>query len=1659
VDSVNPAIVGAGEEVEVQIAGQNLASEMKLDFGSGITLVSPITVLSPSLAKVKLFVPPTARPGFHPLSMLRGKDHFQSKARLEVRTRSGGRKVLSAAMPCPDAATFKKGLVTLEAPKWQSQNDVAGTWSDDQKPPILTDFTVFQWREANQGAAQYFELRIYDKTGQKLYLTQRLPGGSKQWNTTADFVPKLLNLIKGGGAPAGMVPGQAPAVQMKRLTAAGQPTAKGGMPAASAPMVNLTTYSEADAQARQEAEAKQMAHLAQIADVLWQVVGLREYTCLPKDETAPELLERVPAGQPSGGPASPMRKLSAPAGKPVQPIQASSLTPVPVEEAPKPVKMVLEVEASGFWPLRLPEQAKGIVPGTCSAKSPGTTLAAVTIKGGKDQTVYPGDDLQLSGNFTLAEAPYGFLAKDVQVDSMGSGQNAMLGRATACRFDNIFVDWGDGTGLVPIGVDIPSNGAMGNDVRPDFIFKVPAGKYLHHYGHEGSYNVRVFMLSEDDVQLAGLKTNSSKAMAPAGQADTKYLTLLKTAAGLTDDAKLRQAANLAPSASLTLVGGRQVATSALANAVLGSLQPSIQQVLSRAYIIFCDTKDVRPFPDHCALKPLELVSVEVSFDQPGTGRGTKGKPGVSGTVRGIPLPGASKPQANVPGKSKLPLEKGIDAVTNTCNEAFTARTVVRYHGQGMVKVTWKVDNEVVCVSKPEAATSKERTGLTKQQAAAKDCSQVPPSELVVNMDYLPTRTPGVHTLTAEAEVVYDAKKPDADQVIQDLGTLDKNPGRMKPALASVLAGTSAGTGKSKPVRFGLLNPTPSSGLPQVAYFGDVTPAVKKIIGVDSDLSRSTIHLDLANCFVTSAPKTYKVEALDPKEACSIDFPTTGGPFRVTDLAKNVQTEMVGGVMRMTGHGKLKVAIRKSEDTIDERLAVPVSLDQWDVEGLQVTKGEINLANLQAAINLPGTTGTLDSLKGKVAGKGKTQDLMAGLTLTPADLTLTLRGKDKQVPTWKVEKPLTSEGDFYADDLDLPETFVGRTPWIMSSKGGVVLDYSHKEGTGPAGQGKQWVGVRLKQLVLKPFAFEMVSDSPAFPLVDDWYLGDDSGAAGLHGKVDFHDWIGKFQDGSIKVGTMHFEALGSMNYKCTYKDTEVRVPWFTTPVKGDVVMSKSSDGYIWSYDNVKDKADNWPAVVDGGFSLKPANLYFTNEKNIAWTVMGDAILNFKADGRRFASFTLDRFCYRFDGRASFAQDVRTRTVSLNTKSTLGDTQADLKNVVVTMPTSGPSVVDFAFNTNLRLSDSPLLPAADAVVNYHLNRGGAGYSAPPAATAPFALAMAFPLGSPTVRGTVHPTYAPGSGSGNSTRYTGKVDLGLFGGPPIKTQFVLGYQGGKDYFLCRADVPLGPTGQVILPELLTLYKIHGGLGYNFGLDAFKDNVGILNAQPDMKGNALFSAGMRVGSGDGFAYMLDGTLTISTAAAARMDYDAWLLSRNHDGQGMFKGFFQYGNGSLDGRMWGGLDLLGGLVQFSLGDSESNAAIDLHLGSDSWHIYAGQRNGARIKAKVITSGSDAYLMLGSREGLAIGGAQNYYLGVGDSSVASAYAKAYLDMGLQVTPQPKIIGDFSAGMRAGVCAFGVCVSGGVNAAVHAEALPVEVKATCNLDLPWPLSDVTFTVHM
>jgi len=162
---------------------------------------------------------------------------------------------------------------------------------------------------------------------------------------------------------------------------------------------------------------------------------------------------------------------------------------------------------------------------------------------------------------------------------------------------------------------------------------------------------------------------------------------------------------------------------------------------------------------------------------------------------------------------------------------------------------------------------------------------------------------------------------------------------------------------------------------------------------------------------------------------------------------------------------------------------------------------------------------------------------------------------------------------------------------------------------------------------------------------------------------------------------------------------------------------------------------------------------------------------------------------------------------------------------------------------------------------------------------------------------------------------------------------------------------------------------------------------------------------------------------------------------------------------LWGHLNFMGGIASLDMGNSANNAAVDIHFGpSGPWHIDAGKQQGPRIDGHLLVSDANMYVML-SDAGLSIGGGESINLNVGDDSVASAYVRGSVDMGLTITPQPHISGDFSASVDAGVCVDNVCVSAGVSAQVHAEALPLEMQASASIGLPWPLGSVSFSVHL
>ena len=84
VDEVIPSVVRPGEETELRVRGRRLAPGMALSFGKDIALVAPLRFPGPGWAIAKVFVAPTAHPGFRETQAANKAGRSRGPARLEV---------------------------------------------------------------------------------------------------------------------------------------------------------------------------------------------------------------------------------------------------------------------------------------------------------------------------------------------------------------------------------------------------------------------------------------------------------------------------------------------------------------------------------------------------------------------------------------------------------------------------------------------------------------------------------------------------------------------------------------------------------------------------------------------------------------------------------------------------------------------------------------------------------------------------------------------------------------------------------------------------------------------------------------------------------------------------------------------------------------------------------------------------------------------------------------------------------------------------------------------------------------------------------------------------------------------------------------------------------------------------------------------------------------------------------------------------------------------------------------------------------------------------------------------------------------------------------------------------------------------------------------
>jgi plastocyanin len=1631
VTAAHPEELSPESEALVRLRGERFDTETRFDFGDGIASLGLPQVISETEAEQKIFISRGIPSGPREVTAKNAAGSRTGPGRVIVLGEP--QKAMSlpgATPPCPELTEVE--VMKIEDLK-PSTRHTTGEFKE-YGPHILTDRTRLSWTLPGNtaGTVDFFEVAFYAgrsvPSGDKApILTRRVSG--RQRHLASSF--ELITALKAAVPPP----------------SANRPKPCEGYPSYNKPQ----------------------------ADVWWTVRGYQVVDCPwqtpvppPQSPIGPQNLSQKPqpgdlknkginklaVGQAilGQGPLWPQEVLVAGGAEDQMLNLPDNWTGIDCSEGghnPKGAISVLNVDKTekggGYWEKIMDwwekQKQNGIL------KSPKRKK-----EGGIATSNYVGERFELSGYIDTSFSP---LKETGEISSSGSD--------TSVVFGNIFVDWGDGT-IERLKAKAECLPTAFHWLRPENTLK---GQFRleatqHAYKRPKAYKVRVYQLPAGifaGAPVAGGAIDPEALLDAWGQLSQEAKEAIGEVLGQANpggdsfghpDELARQGSDAlsskGPSSSMQVkerdkFKGTNQPGAALASGGGTDLEAAMLDNFSHGVLFFCQEVVITNRQDLCASGPLNLVDVRVSGFPAKNGDQDSGKTPVSPSQQ---LTAQASLRDQVKQKESAKLQHKNTA--STCDEYFKASADIRYFGggsaldggpgNGCVEVTWLVDGLKIGDTKLyQGLSSPQRQGL-KNEAEQADCSQAILETLRVYSPSLPVQEVGLRTLEVQVKVVASPSNPAMGRYLSEPYLSQSNAASLAPW------STQAGP----------LQMTPGYGIDDVKE--------KKVDPYTAHKRRKATEPPL---FV-SASEQYMVRQAEPGALCNLVFPTLDGDFKISNIEGRLTQTPSGGY---SGEGILVLPF-SSDHNSNEDYVIPIAINNWrfDPETGLVSDAQIDL-DPQFQIQAPGINALVRGVKGKLV-KGQKERLNLKLDLELKNKELRHTGNDagvEETPRWSKTSPLSSEGDWLATDK-LDEIILSWSAFRLSSDQ-VTFDYSKKEHA-PQGKPEKWVGVDLGTASFKPYTFDLMADKALISNASGWVV-DDSGVVGLlnTGAYDI-----PFKKGHIRFDNIRFEAKNN-SFDAVYQNLDIRVPWLDVNLKGDATMDRSSGEYAVNFSSV-----NAPSVTKnyGQFSLTASDLRFTSEKNVGWVIRSKTKFQLRSENKTITEFTVPRFFYRFEGYPCFSEKGLTWEQDLGQSTMLGDTRLTLKKVVLTAREDGSQALAITLPSEAYISENPIMPKAATQLDYAVNIGTPHYTGTGPAVTPFTLDVAYPLGNPIVKMQMNPIYSPGSsaqsgggsGSGPSegdaapqsgsgghsgTRYYGQVNMSMFGAPDVSTQMLLGYQGGKSYFLVRGDIPLGPTGITMTPLPFSLFRLSGGLGYNFPVNSFH-TMSIENAQPDMSGETLFMAGMRIGSVDRFTFTMDGITTVKTNGEAGMKFDAWLLTRNQSGDGQFQGFFQFASGAFSGKIWGNLGLLDDLVGFNLGNSAENAALDIHLGNGDWHLYAGKREGPRIAATLLGKNTaEAYLMLGNQVGLAVGGRQNW-----DLSVEFAYVRGYMDMGLQITPQPSISGEFGAGVEAGICA-GVCVSAGVDARVRVSLPPLKMSATATLDLPWPASAITFTVDL
>jgi|GEM_PF-2818693 len=1410
---------------------------------------------------------------------------------------------------------FVEGKIDLQTPQYGIQG--CPETCTNVGIPMLDDSVFFSWKEENPGLADYFELHVLNAAG-AVIATEHLADATTYYTPDAEFLENVLKSLYA----------QRRLAQPRVLAEAAQRRATD---------VGLVVMK---------------AKLSGLTGLQWEVRGYKQFSQhgSPSKTVEVEKSAQWPLGEPNN--AGGLNNCPTSSGG----IQDENLA----------LQTSSTNRSNQFW-----------LSFDTPAASPGTT----------NITNYIGDPVVVYGNVDLSGSPY--LSKPTLVAEPNTPPNTLVATTQQVAFDNLFVDWGDGT-VEPLRTVPAQNNTVQSyiqrkpnpmllslPVAADAAANINAGQFhdsdgvnvnMHRYASTGTFTIRIFQLSESDVQhMTPSEIGAYVDASAIAQSSGPYGHIVPMP--------------LAKKNQPTVRGNRFIG-------MFNGNTPTPADATGRAYLLFCNSITIDEGVDPYAEGPLYLQNVEIT-DFPN---------------HRIPAPNAAMAAGSVYG------------ACSTCDDDVTATATLKFYGRGDAVATWSLDGLTLETQQIQGLSSPPRHGLGRNPTGGTPLSgydSVSPSQT------LSTKA-GHHVVRVQVDVAPPApSSPNLDLLVAS--------GRIK---TSALGG----------LKVGFLSPfrQSSKALPTVAYVGPAgTHAVSMQSGsvhtVVAPLHIVAVVTAAPGKSVASAPAFYDAQPANPKLPCKFEFATKQGTFEISGLQHNISKAGAGA---WSGHGSILLRFQTGGNSAEEH-PVRVDFHNWSVpDGLDVTSGQINVVSPPDAQNLhlTGVTAGVATLQGRTDGKPD-YDMDMGLNIALSDQDLRVIASPPHPPTWSnLIATVDPAGDWVYKNAALPQMEIGHSQFFLTSNN-VTFDFSKGVDLGHA------------SLVLYTLGFAGTNGAVA---VNGWAIDGE----GLEGHLDQDvNYKATFQNGYVSIPHATVD-VDKSQLSATYPNMTAHVPFINADLKGTATLVSSGNASFPLTSN--------PITQQfGQVTVKVDQLEFEAQQGLGWVVGCDGHFDFANGNNHFAHVDVPNMFFTFAGRAAFAGGTTSTDVSQGYASVFGNTPLQVQSAHLIAPTSGADELDVSFSVTVHLSSSQYMPAAKTQVNYRFYQQGSQYLVAPPTMDPFDEEVAFPAGQPASDSHVKPVLQQTS---TGTQYVGDVDLGMVGGPPIHAQFLLGYQGGSDYWLFRADVGFPPPGIALVPGIMSLYQIGGGAGYHIHMQNPED---VKTATFDPNADLTLIAGLQLGSvDDGFTYYLNGnfTITVGNNPTVRMDYSAWFATGDHSGSPTIDGYFQWAGGNFDGGLEGKFSApnpLNNLVYFEIPGPKygsSQYAASLHFGSGDWHIYVGQKSGPRVQAYMLIAQADSFLML-SNHGVDVGGGEHMHLGVGDSSVVSAYIDFDGDIELAITPQPHIAGDFNESADCGACISGGCFDVSESVDVHAEAMPLDVDASATIGTPWPLPNITIHVHL